>query len=257
MCSVEPESGVTPASALNELAIQIVHDNYACLDSLKTAWGFSALVTGPEKTILFDTGSDGTLLLENLTRLQIDPGRIDLVVLSHIHGDHTGGLTGLLQVNPRVQVYLPAAFPPRFKAVVRGHGATVIDIDAPQEICKGVYTTGVLGRRIKEQALVIRTQRGLVMLTGCAHPGIVNILKEVRHLHEDNLLLVIGGFHLEWVTRWRVETILRIFRDHGVQYVAPTHCSGEKTRHLFQQSYGPGYLDAGVGTRVTLADLTR
>ncbi len=257
MCPVEPEPGVTPVPALNEFVIQIVHDNYACLDSLKTAWGFSALVTGPEKTILFDTGSDGTLLLENLTRLQIDPGRIDLVVLSHIHGDHTGGLAGLLQANPRVQVYLPAAFPPRFKAVVRGRGATVIEVQGPQEICQGVYTTGVLGRRIKEQALVIRTQHGLVVLTGCAHPGIVNILKEVRRLHEDKLLLVIGGFHLEWVTRWRVETILRIFQGYGVRYVAPTHCSGEKTRRLFEEGYEPGYLDAGVGKRITLAELTR
>ena len=257
MCPAEPEPGVAPASTLNELALQIVHDNYPCLDSLKTAWGFSALVTGPEKTILFDTGSDGTLLLENLARLQIDPGRIDLVVLSHVHGDHTGGLTGLLQVNPRVQVCLPASFPSRFKEAVHGHGATVVEIRGPQEICKDVYTTGVLGRRIKEQALAIRTQGGLVVLTGCAHPGIVNILTEIRRLHEDNLLLVIGGFHLEWVTRWRIETILGVFRSYGVRYVAPTHCSSEKARRLFQQGYGSGYLDTGVGTMITLADLTR
>jgi 7,8-dihydropterin-6-yl-methyl-4-(beta-D-ribofuranosyl)aminobenzene 5'-phosphate synthase len=257
MCPAEPESGVAPAPALNELAIRIVHDNYACLDSLKTAWGFSAFVTGPEKTILFDTGSDGTLLLENLARLQIDPGRIDLVVLSHIHGDHTGGLTGLLQANPRMQVVLPASFPPRFKEAVRGYGATVVEIQGPQEICPGVYTTGVLGRRVKEQALAIRTPRGLVVLTGCAHPGIVNILKETRRLYEDDLLLVLGGFHLEWVTRWRIKAILGIFRSYGVRYVAPTHCSGEKARRLFEQSYGPGYLDTGAGKMITLADLTR
>ncbi len=257
MCPVEPEPGVAPAPALNELAIQIVHDNYACLDSLKTAWGFSALVTGPEKTILFDTGSDGTLLLENLARLQIDPGRIDLVVLSHIHGDHTGGLTGLLQANPRVQVYLPASFPVRFKETVRGRGATVVEIRGPQEVCKNVYTMGVLGRRVKEQALVIRTQRGLVVLTGCAHPGVVNVLKRIRHLHEDSLLLVIGGFHLEWVTRWRIEATVSVFRSYGVQYVAPTHCSGEKARRLFEQGYGPGYLNTGAGKMITLADLRR
>lgn len=256
MCAAESEPGVTPASVLNELAIQIVHDNYPCLDSLETAWGFSALVTGPEKTILFDTGSEGTLLLENLARLQIDPGRIDLVVLSHIHGDHTGGLMGLLQVNPRVQVHLPASFPLRFKEAIREHGATVVEMRGPQEICKSVYTTGVLGRRIKEQALAIRTSRGPVVLTGCAHPGIVSILKEIRRLHEDDLLLVIGGFHLEWVTRGRIEAILGVFRSCGVRYVAPTHCSGEKARELFRESYGPGSLDTGVGKKITLADLT-
>jgi len=256
MCPVDPESGVTPPPAWNDLAIQIVHDNYACLDSLQTAWGFSALVTGLDKTILFDTGSDGTLLLENLARLQIDPGRIERVVLSHIHGDHTGGLTGLLRANPRVQVYLPAVFPARFKEVVRGHGATVVEIRGPQEIGGNVYTTGVLGRRVKEQSLVLRTPQGLIVLTGCAHPGIANILKEVRRLHEDRILLVLGGFHLEWVTRWRIAALIRAFRSCGIRYVAPTHCSGEKTRRLFQEAYGPAYLEAGVGRRITLAELT-
>jgi 7,8-dihydropterin-6-yl-methyl-4-(beta-D-ribofuranosyl)aminobenzene 5'-phosphate synthase len=255
MCPAEPEQSLTHVSALIDLAITVVHDNYPCVDSLKTAWGFSALVTGLEKTILFDTGCGGTLLLENMARLQIDPGRIDIVVLSHVHKDHTGGLTGLLRANPRVQVCLPAAFPAKFKEAVRGYGVTVVEIDGPQEICQDVYTTGVLGRRIKEQALAIRTPRGLVVLTGCAHPGIVRILKRIRRLHEEDILLVMGGFHLEWVTKWKVEAIVAAFRRHGVRYVAPTHCSSDKARELFQQNYGPGCLDAGVGKRIVLADL--
>jgi 7,8-dihydropterin-6-yl-methyl-4-(beta-D-ribofuranosyl)aminobenzene 5'-phosphate synthase len=255
MSPVEPELSSTQVPALNDLAITVVHDNYPCIDSLKTAWGFSALVVGPEKTILFDTGCDGTLLLENMARLQIDPGRIDIVVLSHVHKDHTGGLTGLLQTNPRVQVYLPASFPAKFKEAVRGYGAAVVEIGGPRGICKDVYTTGVLGRRIKEQALIIRTQGGLVALTGCAHPGIVHILKRIRRLHDEGILLVMGGFHLEWVTKWKVEAILAAFRGLGVRYVAPTHCSSDKARQLFQQSYGPGCLDAGVGKRIALADL--
>ena len=177
------------------------------------------------------------------------------MVLSHVHKDHTGGLTGLLQANPRVQVCLPAAFPARFKEVVRGYGATVVEIGGPQEVCQNVYTTGALGRRVKEQALVIRTQRGLVVLTGCAHPGIVQILKSVRRLHEEDILLVLGGFHLEWVTKWKVEAIIAAFRSHGVRYVAPTHCSSDKARQLFQQGYGPGCLDTGVGKTIALADL--
>ncbi len=257
MSPVEQERHPIEVSALSELAITIVHDNYPCVDSLKTAWGFSAFVTGPEKTILFDTGSDGTLLLENMAKLQIDPAGIDIVALSHIHGDHTGGLTGLLNENPRVQVFLPGSFPARFKTAVQGRGAALVEVKEPQEICKNVYTTGALGRRIKEQALVIRTEQGLIVLTGCAHPGIARIVKEIRRLHEESILLVMGGFHLEWVMKGRVESIMAAFLSYGIRYVAPTHCSGDKARQLFRQSYGPGYLDAGVGKTITLLDLAR
>jgi 7,8-dihydropterin-6-yl-methyl-4-(beta-D-ribofuranosyl)aminobenzene 5'-phosphate synthase len=256
MSPVESEASSAPVPALNELTITIVHDNNPGVESLKMAWGFSALVTGPDKTILFDTGSDGSLLLENMTRLQIDPSRIDLVVLSHVHKDHTGGLTGLLQANPRVQVLLPHVFPARFKEAARGLGATVVEISGPQEVCRNVYTTGVLGRRVKEQALVFRTQRGLVVLTGCAHPGIARILKRIQGLHEESILLVAGGFHLEWVTKWQVETIVAAFRACGVRYVAPTHCSSDKARQLFRQDYGPGFIEAGVGKAIALSDLT-
>ncbi len=255
MSPVEPERRPAEAPALRELAITIVHDNNPCVDSLKTAWGFSAFVTGPQKTILFDTGSDGTLLLENMARLQIDPGRVDLVVLSHIHGDHTGGLSGLLKANPGVQVFLPVSFPARFKTAVQGHGATIVEIREPQEICRNVYTTGVLGRRIKEQALIIRTERGLVVLTGCAHPGIARIMKEVKRQRAESILVVIGGFHLEWVTKGRIGSIIAAFQNDGIRYVAPTHCSGDKARQLFQQRYGQDYVDAGVGKTITLPDL--
>ncbi len=125
-----------------------------------------------------------------------------------------------------------------------------------EEICRNVYTTGILGRRIKEQALIIRTERGLVVLTGCAHPGIARIVKGVRHLHEENILLVIGGFHLEWATRGRVKSIMAAFRSCGIRYVAPTHCSGDKARRLIQEGYGPGYVDAGVGKTITFSELT-
>lgn len=244
------------APALSELAITVVHDNYPHCDTLRTAWGFSAYVTGPERTILFDTGSDGTLLLENMARLQIEPGSVETLVLSHVHPDHTGGLTGFLKENPHVRVYLPASFPARFRDIVRQYGATVVEVNEPCEICPNVYSTGILGHLVKEQALTIRTDRGLVVLTGCAHPGISGILKTVTRLHEGDILLVMGGFHLEWATARKVEKIITAFRSHSVRYVAPTHCSGDKTRALFQRHYGPYYLDVGVGKTLLLAELT-
>jgi 7,8-dihydropterin-6-yl-methyl-4-(beta-D-ribofuranosyl)aminobenzene 5'-phosphate synthase len=250
------EQNSIPVPALNDLTITVVHDNYPCVDSLKAAWGFAAVVTGPQRTILFDTGSDGMLLLENMTKLHIEPSCIDTIVLSHIHADHSGGLTGFLKENGRVGVYLPGSFPARVKEVVRGYGATVVEVAGPQEICPNVYTTGVMGRRVKEQALIVRTQRGLVLLTGCAHPGIVRIVERVRSLHAENLLLVMGGFHMEWATAGKVEKIITAFRHVGIRYVAPTHCSGERARRTFQQRYGQHCIEAGVGKTISLADLS-
>jgi len=256
MQPTQQEQNLAAGPALDDLVIRVVHDNNSYADSLKTAWGFSALVTGPEKTVLLDTGCDGTLLLENMAKLGIEPYRIDMVVLSHIHGDHTGGLTGFLKENSRVSVCLPGSFPARFKDVVRGYGATLVEVNGPQEICRDVYTTGVLGRRVKEQALVIRTQRGLVILTGCAHPGIVRMVEEAERRHEGNPLLVMGGFHLEWALRRKVEQIIGVFQSHHVQYVAPAHCTGDKARQLFQQRYGSHYIEVGAGKTVALAGLT-
>ena len=252
---MERNASQVDGSAVSELVVKVVHDNNGYDDTLKTAWGFSACIVGPDKTILFDTGSDGALLLENMAKLHVEPAHIDLVVLSHVHGDHTGGLTGFLKANPRVDVYLPQSFPRRFKEVARGYGASVVEVNEPQEMCTHVYTTGLVGRLIKEQALVIRTTRGLVILTGCAHPGVTKMVEAARRLSQDDVLLVMGGFHLEWATARKVEKIVAAFRDCGVRYVAPTHCSGDKARQLFRRHYGEYCIDVGVGKTLLLADL--
>lgn len=240
---------------LDDLTITVVHDNYPCVEGLKTAWGFAVHIAGAQRNILFDTGSDGPLLLENLDKLHIDPAAIDVLVLSHVHGDHAGGLTELLQANPRVAVYLPASFPDRVKDLVRRTGVGVVEVEGPQEICENVYTTGVLGRRVREQALAIRTSRGLVVLTGCAHPGVVSMVEAARKVYGDDLLLVMGGFHLEWALSGKVERIIAAFQESGVRYVAPTHCSGEKARSRFEKSFPGGFIPVGVGRVVSLTDL--
>ena len=253
---MEQDNDSTKAPVLKDLGIKILHDNYRYAEGLKTAWGFSALVTGPEKTILFDTGSDGQLLLENMAKLEVEPSVIDTVVLSHVHGDHTGGLTGFLRENPHVEVFLPASFPERFKDTVRGYGPTVVEIENSREICRDVYTTGRMGKLVREQALVVRTQRGLVVLTGCAHPGVTKMVDRAASLFEqDDILLVMGGFHLEWATKRRIGKIITAFESLGVRYAAATHCTGENARELFQQRFGDRCVKVGVGRTVTLSDL--
>jgi len=240
---------------VNDLTIKVVFDNNPYMEGLGTAWGFSALITGTEKTILFDTGGNGSLLLSNMNKLAIEPNGIDVVVLSHIHGDHTGGLNSFLEKNPSVSVYLPESFPKKFKENVKKYGAQVVDVNQPLDICENVYSTGQLGMLIKEQSLIIRTKAGLILITGCAHPGIVKILTAAKDLMKDDVLLVMGGFHLEWATRGKIEKIISAFKQHGVRYVGPCHCTGEKARSLFEKHFGKNYINIGVGKTITLTDL--
>ena len=247
------ETAVTPG--LKDLTIKVVYDNNAHADGLRTAWGFACVITGAEKTILFDTGGDGALLLENMKKLAIEPNSIDVVVLSHIHADHTGGLASFLGRNPETEVYVPVSFPRKSKANVRTCGAKVIEVTEPLKICESVYSCGQLGKLIKEQSLAIQTKKGLIVVTGCAHPGIVKILDTAHDLIKNDILLVMGGFHLEWATKGKIEKIISAFKELHVKYVGPCHCTGNKARTLFQKRFGEHYTDVGAGKVITMADL--
>jgi 7,8-dihydropterin-6-yl-methyl-4-(beta-D-ribofuranosyl)aminobenzene 5'-phosphate synthase len=244
-----------PVQPVNDLTIKVVYDNNPHKEGLETAWGFSAFITGAEKNILFDTGGDGPLLLRNMQRLQVDPKTIDAVVLSHVHADHTGGLGGFLDKNPNVTVYVLKSFPARIADEARKRGAKVVEVKEPLQVCGNVYSTGQLGRLIKEQSLIIRTKAGLVIISGCAHPGIAGIVNTAKSQIDGDILLVMGGFHLEWATKGKIEKIIAAFKQMGVRYAGPCHCSGDKARSLFEKRFGKNYIRIGVGKVITLADL--
>ena len=109
------EENEFPMSVTQSLTITIVYDNNSYDQRLSSAWGFSALVEYHDYTLLFDTGGDGQILMENMRILGIDPTQIDSVVLSHAHEDHTGGLTALLDSGAKPVVYLLPSFPVSFK----------------------------------------------------------------------------------------------------------------------------------------------
>jgi len=250
------EQGIMHGSKkVRDLEITVVYDNNPYREGLETAWGFSCLIKGTEKTILVDTGGDGSLLLKNMKGLGIDPGQIDLIVLSHIHGDHVGGLRNILEKNPDVIVYLLESFPEDFKGNVKGYGAKVIDVRGPLKIHENVYSSGEMGKWIKEQSLIVKTKKGIIVITGCAHPGILEIVKMAKDLIKDDVLLVIGGYHLGGKGKGEIEEIIKGFRKLGVRYVGPCHCTGDKARQLFEQDYQENYIDVGVGKIMTPNDL--
>jgi 7,8-dihydropterin-6-yl-methyl-4-(beta-D-ribofuranosyl)aminobenzene 5'-phosphate synthase len=242
-------------NGVNDLAITVVFDNNPYKEGLETGWGFACLIKGAEKTILLDTGKDGLMLLNNMRKLSVDPNSVDGVFLSHIHGDHTGGLSSFLEKNRDVTVCLPKCFSEEFKDKVKEDGAKVIEVEQPLEICQNVYSTGQLGRFRKEQSLIVRTDKGLVVVTGCAHPGIVKIVSSAKNLLKDDVLLVIGGFHLEWARKGKVEKRISAFKELGVRYVGPCHCTGEKAKGSFEKHFGKNYIDIGAGKVITVADL--
>jgi 7,8-dihydropterin-6-yl-methyl-4-(beta-D-ribofuranosyl)aminobenzene 5'-phosphate synthase len=247
-----PSFNNNTSSTIKNLSLTIVYDNNLYKKGLATSWGFACVIKGAEKTILFDTGGSSAVLLNNMQRLGIDPKEIDVVVLSHIHGDHVGGLNGFLQENIEVTVYLLATFPPEFKESLKRAGIKTIEVNDPVRICKGVYSTGVAGSMIKEQSLMISSNQGMVVITGCAHPGVVHIIQIVKKIMEDKILLVIGGFHLRTMRKAELEEIITNFRKLGVERVGPCHCTGDLARRMFEQEYGKNFLDVGVGRLIEL-----
>jgi len=191
-----------------------VYDNEASRE-LKSGWGFSCLIETEEK-ILFDTGDDGEKLIYNMKHLNVVPETIDKVVISHNHWDHTGGLKKFLELNNNAKVLQPKSF------------------SKPTEISPGIYSTGALGTFIKEQSLVVNTEKGNLVITGCAHPGLAKIIDKATQL--GRIYGVLGGFH----------GFSKLEKLRGIKIIAPCHC----TQHIQQirQSYPAEFKEIRAGT---------
>ena len=238
-----------------KIVLTVVYENNPYKAGLKTNWGFACVISGTERTILFDTGGDSPTLLANMDKMEIDPKSIDLLVLSHEHSDHVGGLGGFLAENPNVTVYMPASFSQGIKDSVTRVGGQVVEVQEPALICQGVQSTGEMGTSIKEQGLILHTPKGAVVITGCAHPGIAGIVARAKEVAQDDLLFVVGGFHLGDTSQAKITEIIASFQELGVQYAAPCHCSGRVAQTLFQRAYGDRYVEVGLGRVINLDDL--
>jgi 7,8-dihydropterin-6-yl-methyl-4-(beta-D-ribofuranosyl)aminobenzene 5'-phosphate synthase len=238
-----------------DVTLTILYDNYNFDENFKSSWGFSCLIESPERTILFDCGGNDGALMDNFKAAGKDPGKVELVILSHIHWDHTGGLAKFLESRTGIDVYVPASFPDEFKQEIKSRGARPVEVMAARKIIDNVWTTGEMGDEIIEQSLIIETPGGLVILTGCAHPGIQEIVEKARKERGNKILLVMGGFHLLRTGAGTVESIAADLRQQGIQYVAPTHCSGDGTLEIFKKTFGDHFLRAGAGKVIHTSEL--
>jgi len=239
-------------SIQSSIKLSVVYDNNPYDERLQTDWGFSCFVEGLGKSILFDTGTNGRILLANMKTLDIRPEKIDVVVLSHAHRDHSGGLEDLLLRNRNIEVWLHSNFGGDFIEKIRKKGAEVIEVEGRQKICEGAFSSGVINGWIKEQSLVLDIKNGLHIITGCAHPRIVNVISRVEESFKKEIRLVMGGFHLAGFEKPELREIIDRFRELKVQKAGPCHCSGEDARMLFQEEYGDDFLEVGVGKEIEI-----
>jgi len=272
--------------------ITVLYDAFGKASAMQKDWGYAALVESGGKRILFDTGNNPEILAKNVKTKGIDLSTLDFVVMSHRHGDHMGGMSYLLQVNPRVRIYapkegfgvygadLPSTFyrkdtslPPEERyydgappAVMRfgaaWSGADVQLIDKHTEIAPGIHLIALVSDKpgtleLRELSLAINTPEGIVLVVGCSHPGIDKIVEAATAIN-PRIHLIAGGFHLVASQDPDIEKIVSSLHDtFEVAYVAPGHCTGEPTFTALRKAFGSRYLYAGLGTTFALGATPR
>jgi len=182
-----------------------------------------------------------------MRRLGIDPHSIDAIVISHIHADHTGGLDAFLADNPNVTVYLPRTFPAAFRRAVKKRGARVEIVSGPQRLFANLYSTGEMVDGTREQALIADTAVGLALITGCAHPGIVDIAMVAHTYLGKDIYLLMGGFHLLGGNPKKNRATVAGLRQLAERKVAPSHCTGDAAIALFRENWANDFIEGGCG----------
>jgi 7,8-dihydropterin-6-yl-methyl-4-(beta-D-ribofuranosyl)aminobenzene 5'-phosphate synthase len=273
--------------AARENRVTILYDAFGSSPKMKKDWGYSVLVEYGGKRILFDTGNNPEIFAQNVKAAGVDLTKLDFVVISHRHLDHTAGLTYLLSVNPKVKIYapkeafgvfgssLPSKFYRRQDSLPRemryfdGHPeepltfgtawptGRFVTVDTRLEVAPGVHlisqvSEAVGTKELRELSLAIETPQGIVVVAGCSHPGIERIVEAARSI-DPRVHMVFGGFHLPAATDNDIERIATALHDtYRVSRVAPGHCTGEPAFYRFKKAWRGRYTYAGVGSAIVL-----
>jgi len=279
--------GVGLAAADPGQRVTILYDAFGDAPAMTRDWGFAALIEYGGKRILFDTGNDSKVFAHNVQAVGVDLTRLDFVLISHRHLDHTAGLSYLLSINPGVRIYapkenfgmfgssLPSTFYRKDESLPQSMryydgrppetmtfgttwvGARFETIDHTIEVAPGLHILSLVSdkpgtKELRELSLVIRTPQGAVIVAGCSHPGIDKIVEAATAI-DPRVHLVMGGFHLPAAPDDEIARISTTLHDtYKVDRLAPGHCTGEPAFALFRKAWGDHYLYAGVGSVIEL-----
>ncbi len=245
---------------LRRLKLTLIYDNRKHAEGVVAHHGYSCHIAGADRSILFDTGRQGPILVGNARALGIPLAKVQVLFFSHSHMDHTGGFGALMRENRGLDVILPKAFPPHFKKKISRLGGRVFPVSTPARVGMHAFSTGEMfvSRTIdpiwdemREQALVLRTTAGLVIVAGCSHPGVIRIVERARQLTGDDVLLVLGTIRFfTGDPQERLEQVRKLKAMH-VRYVAPAHTTPEAVHRLLRQEFGQTYLKVGAGWSLT------
>jgi 7,8-dihydropterin-6-yl-methyl-4-(beta-D-ribofuranosyl)aminobenzene 5'-phosphate synthase len=233
----------------------ILFDRRAVDPSLGTGWGFSCLVQSDKGTLLFDTGADDQALMNNFETLGLDPSDVRQIVISHAHGDHTGGLMAILSKAPGATVFLPEGVSEDLVRAIEEAGGKPVTVDNKFDLDDVFTVTGPLGGAIPEQVLAVNTPRGVVVLTGCAHNKIENMLPQVKDMTgAPKIHGVVGGLHLFGSGTARIRKVIECLQNHGVELLGPAHCTGNTAVVALSKALPDGFVPLGSGQIIEVSD---
>lgn len=246
-------------SGLSDIGFKctVIYDNRLADAALREGFGFSCFIEWNNQRFLFDTGGNKAAFLENIKKLNISIDTVTHMIYSHQHWDHTAGFEEILKRLPNnTKLYLPAKFSSKFIKKIP-HQIEFNMINNFLKIAENIYSLVLKGSSLGidecfslyEQAIIFDTSKGLVILTGCGHPGIVNIIEKATTLLPDRpIYLVIGGLHLHNSFSATSQKIVEKLKFFGAMKVAPCHCTGETASKQFQKAYGKDYYEIGTGS---------
>jgi 7,8-dihydropterin-6-yl-methyl-4-(beta-D-ribofuranosyl)aminobenzene 5'-phosphate synthase len=248
-----PVAGVSPTSGIEKpVTVKVIYDNYLKVSGLKEDWGFSILIEGLDSEVLFDTGTSPEIFSSNFRKMGLDASKVGFLVISHEHDDHTGGIPAFAEMKKDIPIIIPHSLSGSFKKRMTDIGLEPLLVNGPAKICEHLYTSGVFDSQIAEQALVLDTKKGLVVITGCSHPGIVMMLNKIKSDFNKNIYMAFGGFHLMQKSDDEMNKIISDMKELGLVKCGATHCTGDRQIQMFKESFGENYFELGVGNTIII-----